>query len=103
MFPTATPTKIAAEERVFLVVPPTFPDTSERPSTNAALDDPVKSGRQHVYRYRRGGDKTTVANESGSGAVGECDQGESEDSNAGDSRHEVGSNVHVVGQVVDVD
>lgn len=93
---------MAAEERVFLVVPPTLPDTRDRPSTNAALDDPVKSGRQRRTGTIKGGE-LTVANESGSGAVGECDQGESEDSNAGDSRHEVGSDVHVVGQVVDVD
>lgn len=41
--PTATPRKIAAEASAFLVVPPTLPETSDRPSTKTALDDPVKS------------------------------------------------------------
>lgn len=45
MLPTATPMKMAADDRVFLVVPPTLPATRDRASTNTAFDDPVKSTR----------------------------------------------------------
>jgi hypothetical protein len=48
MLPRATPRKIAADARVFLVAPPTLPEMRDRARTNTALDDPVRSG--HEFR-----------------------------------------------------
>lgn len=45
MFPTATPTKIVAEAIIFLVFPPTFPETSDKAKLNTALEEPVKSAK----------------------------------------------------------
>lgn len=39
--PAATPKNTAALAIAFLVVPPTFPDTRERPTTKVALEAPV--------------------------------------------------------------
>lgn len=43
MLPTATPRKMAADARTFLVDPPTLPVMSDRPRTKTALDEPVRS------------------------------------------------------------
>jgi hypothetical protein len=43
MLPTATPMKMDAEVSIFLVVPPTLPDTRDRARTKTALEDPVRS------------------------------------------------------------
>lgn len=42
MAPTAEPMKIKATQMSFLVVPPTFPESSERQRTETALDEPVR-------------------------------------------------------------
>jgi hypothetical protein len=54
MLPTATPMKMDAEVSIFLVVPPTLPDTRERASTKTALEEPVRSfvGISPVIRPR---------------------------------------------------
>lgn len=41
ILPAATPKNTAALAIAFLVVPPTFPDTRERPTTKVALEAPV--------------------------------------------------------------
>jgi hypothetical protein len=43
MLPVATPRKMEADARAFLVVPPTFPETRERARTKTALLAPVRS------------------------------------------------------------
>ena len=43
MLPTATPTKMTALAITFLVVPPTFPVTSDNARLKTALEAPVKS------------------------------------------------------------
>jgi hypothetical protein len=61
MLPTATPTKMTALAITFLVVPPTFPVTSDKARLNTALEAPVKSAYQLGKRMRR-----TVADQLGS-------------------------------------
>lgn len=49
MLPSATPRKIAADARVFLVAPPTLPEMRERARTKTALEDPVRSGSKRKF------------------------------------------------------
>jgi hypothetical protein len=61
MLPTATPTKMTALAITFLVVPPTFPVTSDKARLKTAFEAPVKSAYQLRKRLRR-----TVADQVGS-------------------------------------
>jgi hypothetical protein len=61
MLPTATPTKMTALAMTFLVVPPTFPVTSDNARLNTALEAPVKS----AYQLRKWV-KRTVSDQLGS-------------------------------------
>jgi len=56
MLPTATPTKMTALAITFLVVPPTFPVTSDNARLNTALEAPVKS----AYQLRKEGETYSI-------------------------------------------
>lgn len=47
--------------------------------------------------------KLTITDQSRGDAFGKCHQGEPEDRNAGDTGHQVCSDVHIVREVVGVD
>lgn len=85
------PKNTAALAMAFLVCPPTFPETSERPTTNVALDAPVIPYVLCKYWNWCHPRKLTESDESGCFGLRPCDHGKANNSGNISNDHQPGA------------